>query len=100
MRGFHSLRIGMLLCLVSLFAHAEPNNAPLADQTSPPVAERQPTCLLVEAAARDAGLPVEFFTRLIWRESRFRPDAVGPMTRFNARAQGIGQFMPATAAER
>lgn len=58
------------------------------------------TCLLVESAARGAGLPVEFFTRLIWRESRFQPDAVGPMTRFNARAQGIGQFMPATAAER
>jgi soluble lytic murein transglycosylase-like protein len=29
-----------------------------------------------------------------------RPDAVGPVTRSGKRAQGIAQFMPATAAER
>ena len=33
--------------------------------------------------------------RLIWQESRFRVSAVSP-----AGAQGIAQFMPATAAER
>ena len=27
------------------------------------------------------GLPFEFFARLIWQESRFKPNAVGPMTR-------------------
>ena len=41
-----------------------------------------------------------FFARLIWQESRLRPDAVGPVTRSGKRAQGIAQFMPATAAER
>src|SRR5205823_6421858 len=33
-------------------------------------------------------------------ESRFQPAAVGPVTRSGARAQGIAQFMPGTAAER
>jgi hypothetical protein len=57
-------------------------------------------CLMAEAAAKANGLPFEFFARLIWQESRFRPDAVGPMTRSGARARGIAQFMPRTASER
>ena len=57
-------------------------------------------CLLLESAARAHGLPVEFFARVIWQESRFRADAVGPVTRSGKRAQGIAQFMPGTAAER
>ena len=43
---------------------------------------------------------MEFFARVIWQESRFRADAVGPLTRSGRRAQGIAQFMPGTAAER
>ena len=57
-------------------------------------------CLLLESAARANGLPVEFFARVIWQESRFRADAVGPVTRSGKRALGIAQFMPGTAAER
>jgi hypothetical protein len=57
-------------------------------------------CLMAEAAAKANGLPFEFFARLIWQESRFRPDAVGPMTRSGDRARGIAQFMPRTASER
>jgi Transglycosylase SLT domain/SPOR domain len=53
----------------------------------------------VESAAEAHGLPLEFFARLIWQESRFKPNAVGPMTR-GGRAQGIAQFMPSTASER
>ncbi|MGC1093953.1 MAG: lytic transglycosylase, partial [Pseudolabrys sp.] len=34
---------------------------------------QQSVCLLLESAAHANGLPVEFFVRLIWRESRFRP---------------------------
>jgi hypothetical protein len=37
---------------------------------------------------------------VIWQESRFRPDAIGPMTRSGQRAQGIAQFVPGTASER
>jgi soluble lytic murein transglycosylase-like protein len=57
-------------------------------------------CPLIQSVAAQNGLPVEFFARLIWQESRLRPDAVGPVTRSGKRAQGIAQFMPATAAER
>ena len=57
-------------------------------------------CLLVESAARYNELPVEFFVRLIWQESRFRPTAIGPSTRSGKHALGIAQFMPGTAAER
>jgi transglycosylase-like protein with SLT domain len=60
----------------------------------------QSVCLLLESAARSNGLPVEFFVRLIWRESRFKPGAVGPTTRSGRHALGIAQFMPGTAAER
>ena len=59
-----------------------------------------PICLMIEAAARTNGLPVDFFARVIWQESRFQPDVVGPLTRGGERAEGIAQFMPTTAAER
>ncbi|MPZ59084.1 MAG: transglycosylase SLT domain-containing protein [Rhizobiales bacterium] len=57
-------------------------------------------CLMVESAAQANGLPLEFFARVIWQESRFDAGAVGPLTRSGKRAQGIAQFMPGTAAER
>ncbi|HLZ06797.1 MAG TPA: lytic transglycosylase domain-containing protein [Bradyrhizobium sp.] len=60
----------------------------------------QAICLMIESAARANGLPLEFFARVIWQESRFQSDAVGPMTRYGSRAQGIAQFMPGTAMER
>src|SRR5262249_12135610 len=57
-------------------------------------------CQLIESAAATNGLPFDFFARVIWEESRFRPDAVGPLTRSGHKAQGIAQFMPMTAVER
>jgi hypothetical protein len=57
-------------------------------------------CLMIESAARASNLPLEFFARVIWQESRFQPDAVGPVTKSGDRAQGIAQFMPGTANER
>jgi hypothetical protein len=66
----------------------------------PPPSTSEAICLLVESAAQAHGLPFEFFARLIWQESRFQPNAVGPMTRNGQRAQGIAQFMPGTASER
>lgn len=56
-------------------------------------------CLMLESAAWANDLPVDFFVRVIWQESRFQADAVGPPTR-SGRAQGIAQFMPGTADER
>jgi hypothetical protein len=56
--------------------------------------------LIIESAAKANGLPIEFFVRLIWQESRFEPKAEGRATRGGQRAKGIAQFMPATANER
>jgi hypothetical protein len=67
---------------------------------APPGHVGDSVCLMVESAARAHGLPVEFFARVIWQESRFRADAIGPLTRSGRRAAGIAQFMPGTAAER
>src|SRR5258706_6119695 len=61
---------------------------------------REAMCLMIESAAKANGLPLEFFARVIWQESRFQSDAVGPVTRSGQRAQGIAQFMPGTASER
>lgn len=77
-------------------ARAEDAAAKPAMQTD----AREAICLMIESAARDAGLPLDFFSRVIWQESRFQPDAVGPVTRGGDRAQGIAQFMPGTASER
>ena len=61
---------------------------------------RESICLIIESAARTSNLPLEFFARVIWQESRFQTDAVGPVTRSGQQAQGIAQFMPGTASER
>ena len=61
---------------------------------------REAMCLMIESAARANDLPLEFFARVIWQESRFQSDAVGPVTRGGQRAEGIAQFMPGTANER
>ena len=61
---------------------------------------REAICLMIESAAKANDRPLEFFARVIWQESRFQSDAVGPVTRRGQRAQGIAQFMPGTASER
>ena len=55
----------------------------------------QALCRMIEASATTHNLPVDFFTRLIWQESSFRPHVTS-----GAGAQGVAQFMPDTAAER
>jgi hypothetical protein len=71
-----------------------------ADNSTAATANSLSICQMVESAAVANGLPFEFFAQVIWQESRFRPDTVGPITRTGHRAQGIAQFMPMTAAER
>ena len=81
----------------------QPDNASESAASIAGAPGQQPTetiCQIVEAAAAANGLPFEFFARVIWQESRFRSEAVGPMTCSGQRAQGIAQFMPMTAAER
>ena len=45
-------------------------------------------------AAEEHNIPIGFFARLLWQESRFRAQEVS-----SAGAQGIAQFMPQTAVE-
>jgi len=55
----------------------------------------QALCRMIESAAVSHRIPVDFFARLIWQESSFRPSVTS-----GAGAQGVAQFMPGTAAER
>lgn len=52
-------------------------------------------CLGLARASMENGIPIDFFTRLIWQESHFNPGAQS-----YAGAQGIAQFMPPTARSR
>lgn len=52
-------------------------------------------CPLMQQEAEQRHLPPLYFVRLIWKESRFDPEAVSPKG-----AAGIAQFMPRTAEER
>jgi hypothetical protein len=79
---------------------AIPSDEKKAAETAGDTDTREAICLMVESAAKSQDLPLEFFARVIWQESRFQSDAVGPMTRRGQRAQGIAQFMPGTASER
>ncbi len=69
--------------------------------SAPPVPKPRPEalsfgpaelCTLIKDAAARYRMPPEFLARLIWKESRFDIRAVSPVG-----AQGVAQFMPATA---
>src|SRR5262245_46433028 len=77
-------------------AEGDESGAAEAGQTpsqppSPPIST-DTICGALAAAAAQNDLPADFFARLIWQESRFDPAAVS-----RAGAQGVAQFMPATA---
>ena len=76
------------------FRPAEIRQSPAAKSSSGP-AIVDSICNALAAAATENELPIDFFTRLIWQESRFDPTAVS-----RAGAQGVAQFMPATARQR
>ncbi len=63
-------------------ASSQPHNPPTPDDI----------CRALEEDAAENELPVEFFARVIWQESRFNARAVSAKG-----AQGIAQFMPSTA---
>ena len=59
-----------------------------------PVSPTEQFCRALKEAAEESGIPVPFFARLLWQESRFKSNEVS-----QAGAQGVAQFMPETAAE-
>jgi soluble lytic murein transglycosylase-like protein len=75
---------------------ATPDNSSTASEPNGAAAQT-PTvddiCRALEQSAAENALPVEFFARVIWQESRFDAQAVSPKG-----AAGIAQFMPATAS--
>src|ERR1700682_3998229 len=94
MARFASIMLACALALVSSRANAQAGAPPpVADQhaaRNPPTADD--ICRAVEQDAAENGLPVEFFARVIWQESRFHALAVS-----RKGAAGIAQFMPRTA---
>ncbi|WP_027526820.1 lytic transglycosylase domain-containing protein [Bradyrhizobium sp. Ec3.3] len=73
-----------------------PSDTP-ADTTTERKVEESPHdafCHALREAAENSEIPVPFFARLIWQESRFRSNEVS-----HAGARGVAQFMPETAAE-
>ena len=71
-------------------------NAPPASEVREPSAQSATVddiCRALEQSAAENGLPVELFARVIWQESRF-----GAQTVSQEGAEGIAQFMPATAS--
>ncbi len=96
--AMHAFRFIFTLSLLLL---AAPLQASAQTSTPAQQASDRPDaiCRTVESAARTNALPLDFFTRLIWQESRFQSYEVGPVTRSGQRALGIAQFMPGTAVQ-
>jgi len=73
-----------------------PSPQPSTPTAQPPAPNTPPSaddiCRALELDAAENDLPVEFFARVIWQESRFNAQAVS-----RKGAQGIAQFMPRTA---
>jgi hypothetical protein len=112
-RRAQSSRIALLALLVALLSaplpvrsEDAPQGAPASNKTQQGASANKDTaakpkpfvdavCPLMQEEADAMGLPAMFFVRLIWKESRFNPEAVSPKG-----AEGIAQFMPGTAADR
>jgi hypothetical protein len=92
LRGLTGAGVKAIALAALVFCLNRPAHADAGAETDNAVAT---LCGIVEASAKAEGLPAGFFTKLIWRESSFRPNAVSP-----AGAQGVAQFMPGTANER
>jgi Transglycosylase SLT domain len=70
---------------------AKASKRPAANGTATATA----VCRTIEQAAAENALPVQFFARVIWQESRFNAFAIS-----SKGAEGIAQFMPQTASWR
>ena len=85
LRGTSFILLAFLLFLGEAHAQRPPTDEVLKEEI----------CKTLNASAVQNELPVEFFMRLIWQESKFDPHA-----RSSKGALGIAQFMPRTAQSR
>jgi hypothetical protein len=81
----------VVLSLIFALLLWTPSRAAVQPQTGK-TAYAAEVCGLLSLHAQRNKLPVDFFTRLIWKESIFDARAVSPVG-----AEGIAQFMPGTA---
>src|SRR6266481_3536616 len=70
------------------------DSEPVAEVEAPTPEPKKDFCVALREAAESSDIPVAFFARLLWQESRFQAFEVSRVG-----AQGVAQFMPATAAE-
>jgi hypothetical protein len=99
MRVFGQLLLYVFVALSSSANAQAPKNSPPTGNNAPSTSAVPPTsptaddiCRAIEQDAAENQIPVEFFARVIWQESRFNAQAVS-----RKGAQGIAQFMPSTA---
>jgi hypothetical protein len=94
-QGPASIESPVVNAALALDATQDPTSAQgVVPQDATPEASMEEVCSKLAAAAQEADIPVPFLARLIWQESRFRSREISPVG-----AQGMAQFMPATAAE-
>lgn len=84
----------MLFLITSVAVHNA--NAQSSNAAKPKPVDRkkfvEEICFRIQVVSKAQNIPEAFLARLIWKESRFDPNAVSPVG-----AQGIAQFMPGTA---
>lgn len=80
--------VAFFVALLAVAGVGAPAGAEVADLA------RSPICRDIELAATANRLPVGYLSRLLWTESRFNSAATS-----RAGAEGVAQFMPATAVD-
>ena len=83
---------GVIILLLSPVAQAAEDNPAAPAPNVEKQAFATEICSEISTQANQNGIPENFFARLIWKESLFDPNAVS-----SKGAEGIAQFMPATA---
>ena len=91
----HCLRALALVTFLVLVWPWRPHAQATSDDDSALTNRTDGICTALERSASDYDIRSDYFTRLIWQESRFNPRSVS-----RAGALGIAQFMPATARSR
>lgn len=90
--AFKIYAVLLIIIMPSIYANAQDNSKP---QINNPKQYVENICKRIEDVSNTRNIPKAFLARLLWKESRFKPNAISPKG-----AQGIAQFMPATAQER